>query len=235
MVLLIFSTVLILNLFGPNKSTEHSYPKQLIHQLLRLLGIAALDVPHHGKAGIAEVIDGIEGLGAVERGEGDETGKVEIPKANGEKPLLGLTVPTYCGEIWRCAVLIVLVHAIDGGYIWIFLAERLRQHDIAGTGIGFGGCLLGEVEDVAPITCGLGVAFLFHIDEIYYEVLTVIHWEGYLVNAGAHQPCAAIGLLQWRVFGGMLGEGRKMLERTFLLFCSYGLVHGIQAVFLDHL
>ena len=60
----------------------------------------------------------------------------------------------------------------------IFLTEGLRQHDIAGTGIGFGGCFLGEVEDVAPITCGLGIAFLFHIDEIYYEVLTVIHREG---------------------------------------------------------
>ena len=95
------------------------YFKQLIHQLLRLLGIAALDVPHHGKAGVAEVIDGIEGFGAVERGEGDETGKVETPKANGKEPLLGLTIPTNGGEIWRCAVLIVLVQAIDGGYIWI--------------------------------------------------------------------------------------------------------------------
>ena len=209
------------------------YFKQLIHQLLRLLGIAALDVPGHGETGVAEVIDGIEGFGAVERGEGDETGKVEIPEANGEEPLLGLTIPTYCGEIWRCAVLIVLVHAIDGGYIWIFLAEGLRQHDIAGTGIGFGGCLLGEVEDVAPITGGLGVAFLFHIDEIYNEVLIVIHREGHLVNAGAHQSGAAIGLLQGRVFGGMPGEGRKILYRTILLLCSYGIVHSIQAVFLN--
>ena len=160
------------------------YFKQLIHQLLWLLGIAALDVPHHGETGITECIDGIESFGAVERGEGEETGKVEIPKADGEEPLLGLTVPSYGGEIWRCAVLIVLVHAIDGGYMWIFLTEGLRQHDIAGTGIGFGGCLLGEVEDVAPITGGLGIAFLFHIDEIYYEVLTVIHREGHLVNAG---------------------------------------------------
>ena len=85
------------------------YFKQLIHQLLRLLGIAALDVPHHGKAGVAEVIDGIEGFVAVERGEGDETGKVEIPKANGEEPFLGQTVPTNVGEIWRCAVLIVIL------------------------------------------------------------------------------------------------------------------------------
>ena len=92
-----------------NKSTEQSYPKQPIHQLLRLLGIAALDVPHHGKAGIAEVFVGIEGFGAVERGEGDETCKVEIPKADGEEPLFGLTIPTNGGEIWRCAVLIVIL------------------------------------------------------------------------------------------------------------------------------
>ena len=160
------------------------YPKQLINQQLWLLGIAALDVPHHGETGVAEGIDGIEGFGAVERSEGDETGKIEISKANGEKPLLGLAVPSNGGEIGLGAVFIVLVHSIDGGYMRIFLTEGLRQHDIAGTGIGFGGCLLGEVEDVAPITCGLGIAFLFHIDEIYYEVLTVIHREGHLVNAG---------------------------------------------------
>ena len=151
-------------------------------------------------------MEGIEGFGAVESGEGDETGKVEIPKANGEEPLFGLTIPSYGGEIWLGAVLIVLVHAIDGGYMWIFLTEGLRQHDVAGTGIGFGGCLLGEFEDVAPITGGLGIAFLLQIDEIYYEVLIVIHREGHLVNAGAHQSGAAIGLLQGRVFGGMLGE-----------------------------
>ena len=85
------------------------YFKQLIHQQLWLLGIAALNVPHHGKTGVAKGIDGIEGFGAVERGEGDETGKVEIPKANGEKPLLGLTVPPYGSEIWRCADLIVIL------------------------------------------------------------------------------------------------------------------------------
>lgn len=97
-------------------------PQTTHYQLFRLLGIAALDVPHHGEAGIAE---GIEGFGAVERGERDETGKVEIPKANVEKPLLELTIPTNGGEIWRYAVLIVLVHAIAGGYMWIFLAEGL--------------------------------------------------------------------------------------------------------------
>lgn len=106
-------------LFASSSSFTDSYPKQLIHQQFRLLGIAALDVPHHGKAGVTEVIDGIEGFGAVERGEGNESGKVEIPKADGEKPLLGLTIPTNGGEIWRYGVLIVLVHAIDGGYIWI--------------------------------------------------------------------------------------------------------------------
>ena len=96
-------------IFASPLSFTDSYPKQLIHQLLRLLGIAALDVPHHGETGVAEGIDGIEGYGAVERGEGDETGKVEIPKANGKEPLLGLNVPSNGGEIWRCAVLIVIL------------------------------------------------------------------------------------------------------------------------------
>ena len=77
--------------------------------MLRLLGIAALDILHHGETGIVEGIDGIEGFGAVERGKGDETGKVEIPKADGKEPLLGLTVPSNGGEIWRCAVLIVIL------------------------------------------------------------------------------------------------------------------------------
>ena len=96
-------------IFRKLSSYTDSYPEQLIHQQLRLLGIATLNVAHHGETGVAEVIDGIEGFGAVERGEGDETGKVEIPKANGEEPLLGLTVPTNGGEIWRCAVLIVIL------------------------------------------------------------------------------------------------------------------------------
>ena len=92
------------------------YPKQLINQLLWLLGIASLDVPHHGKTGVAEGIDGIDGIGAVERGEGDKTGKVEIPKANGKEPLLGLTIPSNGGEIWRCAVLIVFFSMISIRY-----------------------------------------------------------------------------------------------------------------------
>ena len=96
-------------IFSSSLSFTDSYPKQLIHQLLRLLGIAAQDIPLHGKAGVAEVIDGIEGFGAVDRSEGYETWKVEIPKANRKEPLLGLNVPSNGGEIWRCAVLIVIL------------------------------------------------------------------------------------------------------------------------------
>lgn len=67
-----------------------------------------MNVAHHGETGVAEGINGIAGIRAVERGEGDETGIVEIPKVDGEEPLLGLTVPSYGGEIWRCAVFIVI-------------------------------------------------------------------------------------------------------------------------------
>ena len=53
--------------------------EKLFHKQLWLLGIAALDISHHGETGVAKRIDGIEGFLTVERTKGDESRIVEIP------------------------------------------------------------------------------------------------------------------------------------------------------------
>ena len=85
-------------------------------------------------------------------------------------------LPAYRSEIGLGTILIVIVHAIDGCYVRVFLAEGLRKHDITCAGIWLCCRLLREVEDVTPVAGGLCVAILLQEVEIDDEEKAVLQW-----------------------------------------------------------